>query len=190
MFFPRKLLFSHDQFKDSFSSKEKFYFNFLFYQFKINFKKSKKKFDLVFYFKKNRNKGNVFLFNLIDAISRKYKIAVIGDKSKNYKNNPNIKFFGKVTRKKASKIIGHSKFALSSKENHFSFFVLDSLSKGLCIFYNKGLKLHRNLKTNMFLPIDFYDLNKSIKIIDKKLSKKNYNNFFNLKTKEFNEYLD
>ena len=39
----RKLLFSHDQFKGFFVSKNKNFFNFLFYKFKINNKKANKK---------------------------------------------------------------------------------------------------------------------------------------------------
>ena len=118
----RKLLFSHDQFKGFFVSKNKNFFNFLFYKFKINNKKTNKKFDLVFYLKNNRNKGNNFLKNLIRSVSHRYKIAVIGDNFPNSKNIKNIKNFGIVSRKNANKIINLSKFALSSKENHYSFF--------------------------------------------------------------------
>ena len=67
----RKLLFSHDQFKGFFVSKNKNFFNFLFYKFKINNKKTNKKFDLVFYLKNNRNKGNNFLKNLIRSVSHR-----------------------------------------------------------------------------------------------------------------------
>ena len=77
----------------------------------------------------------------------------------------NIKNFGIISRKKANKVISLSKFSLSSKENHYSFFILDSLSKGLFVFYNKELKLNRNLKTNMFLPIDFYNLKNQLNLL-------------------------
>ena len=183
-----KFLFSHDQFKNSFLNKKKNFFNFLFYKFKINYINQKKKFDLVFYFKKNRNKGNFFLINIVKVISQKYKIAIIGDYFPNYKKK-NIKNFGIISRKKANKVISLSKFSLSSRENHYSFFVLDCLSKGLFVFYNKELKINRNLKTNMFLPIDFYNLKKSIKFIDKSLSKKKQKSFFYIKNVNFNDYL-
>ena len=129
----KKLLFSHDQFKKYFKSNKKYFFNFLFYNFKIDYNGPKKKFDLVFYFKKNTNKGNYFLINLIEKISYKYKIAVIGDNYPKFKSNKNIRSFN-CNRKRAHKIISLSNFALSSKENHYSFFVLDSLSKGLSVF--------------------------------------------------------
>lgn len=185
----KKLLFSHDQFKKYFKSNKKYFFNFLFYDFKINYNGPKKKFDLVFYFKKNTNKGNYFLINLIEKISHKYKIAVIGDNYPKFKSNKNIKSFGTVDRKRAHKIISLSKFALSSKENHYSFFVLDSLSKGLSVFYNKDLRLYSNFKTNMLLPIDFDDLKKSTKILNKTFIKQKEKKFFNFKTINFNKYL-
>jgi len=185
----KKLLFSHDQFYEHFKDKKKYFFNFLFYKFKLSFNITKKKFDIVFYLKENTNKGNHFLIALIKELSNKYKIAIIGDNFPNYKKYPNIYNFGTVSRKKAYKIISLSRFSLSSKENHFSFFVLDSLSKGLCVFYNKDLKLYKFIKTNMFLPIDFYNLKKSIKTIDKLITKKNVKKIFIFKTKNFKKYL-
>ena len=144
---------------------------------------------MVFYFKKNTNKGNYFLINLIEKISYKHKIAVIGDIYPKFKSNKNIRSFGTVNRKRAHKIISLSKFALSSKENHYSFFVLDSLSKGLSVFYNKDLKLYSNFKTNMLIPIDFDDLKKSTKILNKTLIKQTEKKFFNFETINFNKYL-
>ena len=185
----KKILFSHDQFKQFFINKKECYFNFLFYKFYINNKTPKKKYDIIFYLKKNRNKGNFFLINLIKELSNQYKIAIIGDKFPQFKKNINIKNFGIVSRNKAYKIISLSKFALSSKENHYSFFVLDSLSKGLCIFYNKDLKLYSYVKTNMFFPIDFKNLKKTVKIVNKILSKNKQRNFFRLKTANFDKYL-
>tara|TARA_B100000902_G_scaffold310073_1_gene299570 strand:+ start:93 stop:1034 length:942 start_codon:yes stop_codon:yes gene_type:complete len=185
----KKILFSHDQFKKYFKNKKKYFFNFLFYRFKIDHKISKKKFDLVFYFKKNSNKGNYFLISLIENISYKYKIAVIGDNFPKIKNKINIKSFRTVSRKNAHKIISLSRYALSSKENHYSFFVLDSLSKGLSVFYNKDLKLHGGFKTNMLIPIDFKDLKKSTKILNEAFSKKKQKKEFNFNIINFDRYL-
>ena len=41
----------------------------------------------------------------------------------------------------------------------------------------------------MFLPIDFYNLKKSIKIIDKLITKKNVKKIFIFKNKNFKKYL-
>ena len=186
----KQVLFSHNQFKKYFLKSNINFFNFIFYGFKINFKPKKKKFDLVFYLKKNSNKGNNFLINLINNISEKFKIAIIGDKLNLKNKKKNITNFGYLSRKEAIKIIRLSKYALGSKENHFSFFILDSLSNGLSVFYNKDLKLYNDVKTNMFLPINFNDLDNSTKTVNKELVKiKNKKKFFKIRLKKFDDYL-
>ena len=128
------------------------------------------------------------MINLIRNIPKELKVAVIGDKLNISKKN--IKNFGTLSREKALKIISLSKYALSSKENHFSFFVLDCLSKGLFIFYNKDLKFYNDIKTNMFLPIDFNNMRYSIKNINEKLFKnKIQKKIFKIKLRNFNKYL-
>ena len=183
------LLFSHNQFKTHFIEKKLIYFNFLFYNFKVNNKKKRKKFDLVFYFKKNSNKGNFFLIKLIKNIPKEYKIAIIGNKLKLKKNIKNISNFGILSRNQAIKIINLSRFALTTKENHFSFFALDSLSNGLKVFYNKELKLFGDVRSNMLLPINYDNYDYSIKYINKQLSKKYHTKYIKLRLKNFDNYL-
>ena len=101
----------------------------------------------------------------------------------------NIKNFGIVSRKKALNIINLSKFALTSKENHYSFFSLDSLSRGLNIFYNKKLKIYNNLKTNMFFPINFNNIDLSINYIINQLNKRKRKKFFYFNCKNFDKYI-
>lgn len=184
-----KILFSHNQFKPYFFDKKLTYFNFLFYKFKIKNNYLKKKFDIVFYFKRNNNKGNFFLIKLIKNIPKKFKIAIIGDKLHITKNNQNIKNFGTLTRDKAIKIIKVSKFSLTTKENHFSFFALDSLSEGLKIFYNKNLKLFGDVKTNMLLPINFNNYEYSINYLKNQLARKHKKKYFKFKLENFDDYL-
>ena len=184
-----KILFSHNQFKPYFFDKKLTYFNFLFYKFKIKAVSAKKKFKIVFYFKDNNNKGNNFLINLLKKISEKHKVAVIGDKLHITKNNQNIKNFGTLTRDKAIKIIKVSKFSLTTKENHFSFFALDSLSEGLKIFYNKNLKLFGDVKTNMLLPINFNNYEYSINYLKNQLARKHKKKYFKFKLENFDDYL-
>ena len=184
-----KILFSHNQFKPYFFDKKLTYFNFLFYKFKIKNNYLKKKFDIVFYFKRNNNKGNFFLIKLIKNIPKQFKIAIIGDKLHITKNNQNIKNFGTLTRDKAIKIIKVSKFSLTTKENHFSFFALDSLSEGLKIFYNKNLKLFGDVKTNMLLPINFNNYEYSINYLKNQLARKHKKKYFKFKLENFDDYL-
>ena len=186
----KKLLFSHSQLKIYFSNNKENYFNFLFYKFKIKAVSAKKKFKIVFYFKDNNNKGNNFLINLLKKISEKHKVAVIGDNLSKITNKKNITNFGTLNRNQALKVINTADFALTSKENHFSFFALDCLSKGLRLFYNKDLKISKDIKTNMFIPINFTNLNNSINAVQETICKKrNKRNFFKFKLKNFDKYL-
>ena len=183
-----KLLFSNDQFKKDFKniSKKKF-FNFLFYNYKSKLNIRKKNYDLIFYYRKNSNKGNNFYIPLLNKLSNKYKIAIIGDRMN---LNSNIRNFKWVKRKKAIELIAQSKCGILSRENVFSYFALDCLSNNIPVFYNNNLKLEKNFQDKNFLiPIKYLDINYSFKIISNKLKNKKKINNFKLKLDNFDEYL-
>ena len=94
---------------------------------------------------------------------------------------------GFVSRNKALKLIQMSKAAISSPENLYSYFLLDCASYKLIIFYNKNYKPKKNFITDLFVPIDYNDFQKSLKIIKKinfaKFKKKAY-----FKVEKFNNY--
>ena len=114
-------------------------------------------------------------------MEKNYKICVIGEKI-NIKKN--IIYKGIVTRKKSLNLIAHSKYSLGSFENLFSFFVLDCLSNNLKVFFNNNLKVNKKIiQTNLLVPIDFYNLGKSFKVIENSIKKKNLNS---LKYKKLN----
>ena len=180
----KKIIFSHDFFK-SFIPKNKIkncFFNFLLFNFKKKINNKKKQYDFIFYLRKHNNKGNQFFINLIKILSEKYyKICVVGQKL-NVKKN--VSYKGIVTRKKSLQLISVSKYSLGSFENLFSFFVLDCLSNNLKIFFNKNFKIDKKLiKTNLLIPIDFYNLKKTLKSIENSIKRKNLNS---LKFKKLN----
>ena len=180
----KKIIFSHDFFK-SFIPNNKIkncFFNFLLFNFKKKINNKKKQYDFIFYIRKHNNKGNQFFVNLIKILAEKnYKICVIGEKI-NIKKN--IIYKGIVTRKKSLNLIAHSKYSLGSFENLFSFFVLDCLSNNLKVFFNNNLKVNKKIiQTNLLVPIDFYNLGKSFKVIENSIKKKNLNS---LKYKKLN----
>ena len=152
------------------------------FNFKKKINNKKKQYDFIFYLRKHNNKGNQFFIDLIKILSEKnYKICVIGQKL-NIKKN--VTYKGIVTRKKSLHLISVSKYSLGSFENLFSFFVLDCLSNNLKVFFNKNFKVDKKLiKTNLLIPIDFYNLEKSFKIIENSIKKKNLNS---LKFKKLN----
>ena len=180
----KKIIFSHDFF-ESFIPKNKIkncFFNFLLFNFKKKKEKKKKKYDFIFYIRKHNNKGNKFFINLIKILSEKnYKICVLGEKI-NIKKN--ITYKGTVTRKKSLNLIADSKYSLGSFENLFSFFVLDCLSNNLKVFFNNNFKVNKKIiRTKLLIPIDFYNLGKSFKVIENSIKKKSSNS---LKYKKLN----
>ena len=188
----KKLLFSHDLFKKNLKNmKKNIFYNFLFYNFKIEKINTKfKKYDLVFYYRNNPNKGNTFYISLLKKLSNNYKIAIIGDKLDSI-SNTNIENFTWVKRQFAKKIISSSRFGILSKENIFGFFALDCLSFGVPIFYNDKLKISNNfINENILLPISYSRIEYSLKIINKSLNDKIKNKKFKFKKVNFKKYLD
>ena len=180
----KKIIFSHDFFKNLVPKNKikNCFFNFLLFNFKKKNSKKKKKYDFIFYIRKHNNKGNQFFIELIKILSEKnYKICIIGEKI-NIKKN--IIHKGIVTRKKSLNLIAHSKYSLGSFENLFSFFVLDCLSNNLKVFFNNNFRVNKKIiQTNLLIPIDFYNLGKSFKVIENSIKKKNLNS---LKYKKLN----
>ncbi len=185
-----KILFSHNQFRKYFKKKTNFYFNFILYNFNLKKKLGNKKFDYIVYYKKNNNKGNHFLTEIILRLSKRYKIIVIGDKFQSNLKNKNIINYQNLSREKALIYISQSKNSIISKENTLSFFALDCVSFKLNIFYNINDRLESTIKTNLFTSIKFNDLEYSLKKIKKKISSEKSDKFFRFKTKNFLYYLD
>tara|TARA_Y100000816_G_scaffold289599_1_gene276379 strand:- start:319 stop:1248 length:930 start_codon:yes stop_codon:yes gene_type:complete len=183
-----KILFSHSQFQKYFKNRKKVFFNFILYNFNFN-KISKKKFDYIVYFKKNKNKGNEFLINIISKLSEKFKIVVIGDEYPKHLKNKNIVNFKNLNRTRVLKIISQSKKSILSKENTLSFFAIDCVSCRLNIFHNIDDRLKNTIKTNLFTPIKFDNLDYSLKILTKKKILKKNKRYFNFRERNFLDYL-
>jgi hypothetical protein len=174
-----KILFATNFFRKYFKKNNNCCYNFIISNIKI-LKTNKKKYDFIFYYRDHYNKGNDFLGKIINYLANnKYKIAVIGDKIYNTASD-NIFCYGYVNRNLALKIIGKSKYSILSKENLFSYFMQDCLSKQLVIFYNKdyskfisGLNKNINPKNyNNLIPIDYNSTKAAIKIIKFKIKNK------------------
>ena len=184
----KKIIFSHDFFKDLVPKNKikNCYFNFLLFNFKIKKINYKKKFDFIFYIRDHKNKGNSFILKLIKTLSKKkYKICILGQK---IVSNKNVFCAGRVSKKKALKLISISKYSVGSIENLYSFFVLDSLKNNLKVFVSKNFKIDQNLiKSNRIIPINFYNLKKSLNIIERSIKYKNLS-LKKIKILNFNNY--
>lgn len=187
----KKVLFSHNQFEKYFLKKKNIFYNFLLYDFKKKTNSYKKNYDFVFYYRDNSNKGNNFTLKIIEELSKKFKIAILGDRLKFFENNKNIIKFHDLSRKSAIKIISQSRFSIASKENIFSYFTLDCLSQNLKVFYNKDIILNKFFNSNMLVSINYNSLLYSLKKIKKEIKNNNKNkNYFKFEVKNFLEYLD
>ena len=158
----KRVVFSTDLLKD-YIPKSKYnstLFNFVFSGFNLSFKKkivkNKKEFDLIFYNRNHPTKTSLIRNNIINFLSKYYKICVVGD----FYNNVNVKNFGFVNKKKLYNLLKKSKAALTSEENFFSLFAIDAINSNLKIisfnevFHNKHLRKYfffLNKNENVFI---------------------------------------
>tara|TARA_B100000965_G_scaffold62407_1_gene48232 strand:+ start:12512 stop:13444 length:933 start_codon:yes stop_codon:yes gene_type:complete len=184
-----KVLFSHSQFKKYFKNRKEVFYNFILYNFSFRKFSKKKKFDYIVYYKKNKNKGNDFLINIVLRLSEKFKVVVIGDEFQKNLKNKNIFNYQNLNRAKALEIISQSKNSILSKENSLSFFAIDCISCHLNIFHNLDDRLENTINTNTFTPIKFDNLNYSLKILTNKKFLKNNKKYFRFSKENFLDYL-
>ena len=92
----------------------------------------------------------------------------------------------------ALKIISKSKYSVLSKENLFSYFMQDCLSRQLVIFYNKdyskfisGLNINISPRNyNNLIPLDYNSARSAISIIMSKIKNK-FTTIKSIKTSNF-----
>ena len=188
----KKILFSTDLLKKYLKNNKNYVFNYCINLFKKKTIKVKKKYDLIFYYRKHKNKNNTKLKILIKRLlHHKLKIIIIGD-------NPHIsnaKYLGNLDREKVYKNISKAKYAINNSENILSIFSIDCLSCGTKVI-NFG---HYKSNEKFFEKSDLININeqkisqqviKILKIL--KLSKAYKINFYSkkikLKKKEIENY--
>ena len=160
----KKILFSTDLLKKNLSTItiRKSEFNFILKFFTMR-KRKKKKIDFLIYYRKHKNKEDLFPYDFIKKIIKlKFKISIIGDKL----NYPEVKNYGKIPNKKVSNLQSISKYTIASGENLYSFFVLECLSNNVKVIVDKM----QDSKIK-FLKKNFIKLNYNSKNIFKNLKK-------------------
>ena len=125
-----EVIFATDNLKKYFKNDVKnkkfnFVLNYLTPNKKKVWGKSKK---IVIYYRKHKNKNNVFFLDLVKFITKQnIKIYCIGDKIV----NKNVKNFGFVSHKKNIEIIKKCKLGINSSENFYSFFMMDCINSSI-----------------------------------------------------------
>ena len=165
-------------------NKQKCLFNFVL----INFNppsqtKYKKKYFMIYYNRNHETKKNDLYLKIINRISFKEKILVLGDQVKIKSSNIIYKKF--VPQKKLISYLKSSHFTFASPENLYSFFSIDAYNSSCLILYQNKLVTNSIIKSKNFIPInhlikkfpgktlknynfDYYDKNFNYKILDKR----------------------
>ena len=133
----KKILFSTFLLKKYLSEKtiKKSQFNFVLNYIKIK-KTKKKNIDFLIYYRKHKNKADLFNYSFLEKISRKkLKIYIVGDKL----CMPNLKNLGYISNKKLIDLLERSKFTLSSNENILSLFNIECINNNVKIFVEKKI---------------------------------------------------
>lgn len=185
----KKILFSTELLKHSIkkSKYKKCYFNYVLQTFSGFWnKKNKRKIDFLIYNRDHKNKSNTLIENFIKSSDIKYRFVVVGDPI----HLKNVSNKGYISRDKLKFLLENTKYTFGSRENLYTLFLLDSISKGVFIFYDKKLKIYNSqIKYNKMLPIDYNNISNSIKCINRKInSKKILKNKNYLKKKNYEEY--
>jgi hypothetical protein len=148
----KKILFSTSLLKKYLSAKtiRRSQFNFVLNYIKIK-KTKKKNIDFLIYYRKHKNKADLFNYSFLEKISRKkLKIYIVGDKL----NMQNLKNLGYISNKKLIRLLERSKYTLSSNENIFSLFNIECINNNVKIFAEKkNIPKTKNL-IRKFIPLD------------------------------------
>ena len=149
----KKAIFSTNLLKNYFSNNKNYFFNYV-----ITFLNKKKiskikKFDLIYYYRKHENKNNDRVIKILKILNQQgLRICTIGDKL----NIKNIKNYGYVSNHKVKNILKISRSSISSAENLFSIFNIESLNHGLKVFFDLHLlKYNKPKYSTLLIPIDF-----------------------------------
>lgn len=163
-----KLLFSNNFYKPTFKYS---YHNFILSKFskKKNYIKTKK-YDFIFYIRKEFFNKNVFLKSLIEKLLKlNFTVSTIGDPI----NINKIKNFGHCKNQKVQVILSNCKYCVGNVENLYSFFVQDCLSNGLTVFYNDNFQKFADTSVGNLYPITFKNSDLATKQILTVIKKKN-----------------
>lgn len=178
----KNVIFANNFYRERFKN---YLHNFIIYDLKINQGKYIKKYDFIFYIRKDSFNKNFFLKKLIDKLIKfNFRVVTIGDKIQ----SRNVINFGYQSNKFTEKIISSCKYSVGNPENLYSFFTQDCLKNNVTVFYNNKFKKYEKFKIKNLHPINYENYNIAINQILKKIKKnKNTFNFF-FKKNSFNNY--
>ena len=127
--------------------------NFILKDLKYSKNKSKKKINLIVYYRKHENKFFDHHIEFIkEKLKKKEKVIIVGDKL----NIEGVSNFGRIKKKKIFDLIKISKYALSGDDNLLSFFNIDCIQNNVKVIFNYKLNFQKNrLNIKQFVAYNF-----------------------------------
>ena len=127
--------------------------NFILKDLKYSKNKSKKKINLIVYYRKHENKFFDHHIEFIkEKLKKKEKVIIVGDKL----NIEGVSNFGRIKKKKIFDLIRISKYALSGDDNLLSFFNIDCIQNNVKVIFNYKLSFQKNrLNIKQFVAYNF-----------------------------------
>ena len=128
-------------------------FNFILKDLKYSKNKSKKKINLIVYYRKHENKFFDHHIEFIkEKLKKKERVIIVGD----ILNIEGAHNFGRIKKKKVINLIKISKYALSGDDNLLSFFNIDCVQNNVKVIFNYKLNFQKKrLNIKQFLPYNF-----------------------------------
>ena len=126
---------------------------FILKDLKYSKNKSKKKINLIVYYRKHENKFFDHHIEFIkEKLKKKEKVIIVGDKL----NIEGVSNFGRIKKKKIFDLIRISKYALSGDDNLLSFFNIDCIQNNVKVIFNYKLNFQKNrLNIKQFVAYNF-----------------------------------
>ncbi len=153
----KKIIFSTDLLKKNFSTiQNKILSNYVVNNFKIKkkIKKLKKKYDIIFYFRKHDNKNHLNLNKIIEELADYKLICVIGDVFKT--KSKNIINYGHISREKVQHLMRKTSFAICGPDNLYSLFAIDGYNNNCRLIVDKNLKKYQLARSENIDFINYY----------------------------------
>ena len=114
---------------------------------KKNTSKKKKIYDFIIYYRKHRNKQELYPIKFINNLLKaNFKIIVVGDKLE----IDGLKNLGFLTKNKLEKVLSKTKIFISSEENIYNFFAIDCINNNVNILTSsKPTKIGREFDSKI-----------------------------------------
>ena len=113
---------------------------------------TKKKYDIIIYFRKHNNKNINFFSKIAKClVAKNINVICYGNKL----NVTGVKNFGIIDHNYSLKLIMRSKIGINSSENFYTFFMMDCLNSGIQVLCDKKSVTNKILYKKQIILSDY-----------------------------------